>query len=214
MQAARIPATLLGVALWAMPCLAVAASDRSGELLASPLSDVWDLIQAGYERAPTLVIVLSALLLLPVLALASYLVQRTAHARAQRDAIIALDRKAETTQLPGEIPVPASRSIPVRLHEAWLVIGESGGETVPLATQVTRIGRHHDNDIRLGDSTVHRYHAVIERTSDAEFVITDVSGKEGNGVRINGARLERAHLVDGDVIELGRARLKFESVPI
>jgi hypothetical protein len=214
MQAARIPTALLAVALWAMPRLAVAAPNRAGEFLASPLADVWDLLQAGYERAPVLVIVLSALLLLPVLALASFLVQRSARARAERDAIVALARKAETTQLPGEIPVPATRSIPVRLHEAWLVIGDSGGETVPLAAQMTRIGRHQDNDIRLGDSTVHRHHAVIERTSDAEFVITDVSGKQGNGVRINGARLERAHLVDGDVIELGRARLKFESVPI
>jgi hypothetical protein len=33
-------------------------------------------------------------------------------------------------------------------------------------------------------------------------------------VRINGERHERAHLVDGDMIELGRTRLKFESVPI
>jgi hypothetical protein len=209
-QAARI----LALALSAMPCIAVAAPDRAGEFRASPLSDLFDLLQAGYERAPVLVIVLSALLLLPVLALVSYFVQRSARARAERDAIVALARKAETTQLPGEIPVPATRSIPVRLHEAWLVMGDSGGETLPLAAQATRIGRHQDNDIRLSDPTVHRHHAVIERTSEAEFVITDVSGKEGNGVRINGARLERAHLVDGDVIELGRARLKFESVPI
>jgi pSer/pThr/pTyr-binding forkhead associated (FHA) protein len=110
--------------------------------------------------------------------------------------------------------MPVGRSIPVRQHEAWLVIGDESAATLPLAGQVTRIGRHPDNDIRLPDSSVHRYHAVIERTSDEEFVITDLSGKEGNGVKINGQRLERAHLVDGDVIELGRTRLKFESVPI
>jgi pSer/pThr/pTyr-binding forkhead associated (FHA) protein len=77
-----------------------------------------------------------------------------------------------------------------------------------------RIGRHEDNDIRLGDSSVHRYHAVIERTAEESFVITDISGKEGNGIRINGERTAQARLVDGDVIELGRARLKFESAPI
>ena|SRR2546423_14432355 len=60
---------------------------------------------------------------------------------------------------------------------------------------------------------VARHHAVIERTRDEEFVITDLSGKDGNGVRINGARLPRARLADGDVIELGRTRLKFESTP-
>jgi hypothetical protein len=210
MYAARI----LAVALWAMPSVAAAAPDHTGQFLASPLANVWDLLQAGYQRAPVLVIVLSALLLLPVLALVSYFVQRSARARSERVAISAMTRKVEATQWPGDMPMEASRSIPVRLHEAWLVIGDSGGEMLPLAGQVTRIGRHPDNDIRLGDSSVHRYHAVIKRTSGDAFAITDVSGKEGNGVRINGQRLERAHLVDGDVIELGRARLKFESVPI
>ena len=85
---------------------------------------------------------------------------------------------------------------------------------MPLAGQTIRIGRHEDNDIRLADSSVHRYHAVIQRTAEEGFVITDVSGKEGNGVRINGARTAQAQLVDGDVIELGRAKLKFENAPV
>jgi pSer/pThr/pTyr-binding forkhead associated (FHA) protein len=58
---------------------------------------------------------------------------------------------------------------------------------------------------------VQRYHAVIERTPEAAFVIIDVSGEGGNGVRINGERQARARLFDGDVIELGRTRLTFES---
>ena len=33
-----------------------------------------------------------------------------------------------------------------------------------LAGQMIRIGRHQDNDIRLPDTSVHRYHAVIEHT--------------------------------------------------
>ncbi len=172
------------------------------------------LIETGYQRAPVLVIVLSALLLLPLVALVSYFLQRAARRRSERAAIDAVARKAESAQWPGEMSSGMSRSIPVRLQEAWLVVGDSGGQTLPLAMQVTRIGRQLDNDIRLADPSVHRYHAVIERTSGDEFVITDLSGKEGNGVRINGERQERTHLVDGDVIELGRARLKFESVPI
>ena len=85
---------------------------------------------------------------------------------------------------------------------------------MPLAGQTVRIGRHEDNDIRLADSSVHRYHAVIQRTPEANFVITDLSGKEGNGVRINGERMAQARLVDGDLIELGRAKLKFESASV
>jgi len=85
---------------------------------------------------------------------------------------------------------------------------------MPLAGQVIRIGRHEDNDIRLTDSSVHRHHAVIERTPEEAFVIIDISGKDGNGVRINGTRTAQAQLADGDVIELGRARMKFETAPL
>ena len=44
-------------------------------------------------------------------------------------------------------------------------------------------------------------------------MITDLSGKDGNGVRVNGERQRGRSLTDGDVIELGRTRLKFESAP-
>jgi pSer/pThr/pTyr-binding forkhead associated (FHA) protein len=61
---------------------------------------------------------------------------------------------------------------------------------------------------------VHRRHAVIERMPGEAFVVTDVSGKDGNGVRVNGKPVAQARLVDGDVIELGRARLRFENAPV
>ena len=61
---------------------------------------------------------------------------------------------------------------------------------------------------------MHRYHAVIERTAEEAFVITDLSGKDGGGMRVNGEKLSSAQLSDGDLIELGRARLKFESAPV
>jgi len=244
MQAANISAVLLAIALWAVPSLAPAApaaegaervvavgerqetalayvraqadgdramAERALELLASSLAQARALLEAGYQRAPALIIALSALLLLPVAALFSLFVQRAARRRTERAAINAMARKAKSTPWTGEVPV--SGSIPLWQQEAWLILDGSAG-TLPLAGQVIRIGRHQDNDIRLPDASVHRYHAVIERTSEEEFVITDLSGKEGNGVRVNGERLERAHLINGDVIELGRTRLKFESVPI
>ena len=77
-----------------------------------------------------------------------------------------------------------------------------------------RIGRHGDNDIRLADWSVHRHHAVIERTPEEAFVIADLSGKDGSGLRVNGERKERAELSDGDLIELGRSRLRFENAPV
>ena len=61
------------------------------------------------------------------------------------------------------------------------------------------------------EKTVHRYHAVIRRTTDGDVVITDLSGADGNGVLINGKRIGEARLVKGDVIGIGEVKLKFDA---
>jgi hypothetical protein len=109
--------------------------------------------------------------------------------------------------------MPTAEAMALWSHEAWLTVEGTGAGTLPLDTRRMRIGRHRDNDVPLADAAVDRYHAVIERTPEAAFVIVDVSGKDGSGVRINGERQARAQLFDGDVIELGRTRLKFECAP-
>lgn len=171
------------------------------------------LLEAGYNRAPALMLVLSALLVLPLVALVSFTLQRSGRRKASRAALRAVQRRAQeggdwTRESLSGTTIPAWPS------QAWLTIEGGRAGTVPLAGQTIRIGRHEDNDIRLADSSVHRYHAVIQRTDEEGFVITDVSGKDGNGIRINGERAAQAQLVDGDLIELGRAKLKFENAPV
>lgn len=172
------------------------------------------LVEAGYQRAPALMLVLSALLVLPAVALVSFTLQRSGRRKANRAALRAAERRAEAGGGDWTREGLSGTTIPAWPSQAWLTIEGGRVGTVPLAGQTIRIGRHEDNDIRLADSSVHRYHAVIQRTDEEGFVITDVSGKEGNGVRINGARAAQAQLVDGDLIELGRAKLKFESAPV
>lgn len=182
------------------------------ETIGSVLSQGVALLQDAYQRAPALVLVLSALLVLPVVALISYAIHSARRRRQQTVALRAAARRAEAgswiKDTPGEKGVPAWPS------QAWLTVEGARGGTMPLAGQMIRIGRHEDNDIRLTDSSVHRHHAVIERTPEEAFVIVDISGKDGNGIRINGARTAQAQLADGDLIELGRARLKFETAPV
>jgi FHA domain-containing protein len=243
MPPARIPAALLAIALWVAPCLAVAASaegepasavvaserqaaapdqtrsNADGQMafddwrnsFTATLAPARALLEAGYERAPVLVIAISAFLVLPAVALVSLAVHSARGRRAQRAAIRAAQLRAGDPEPTTETPNGAD--IPLWSHEAWLTVETGSAGTLPLDSRLVRIGRHQDNDIQLPDTTVHRYHAVIERTPDEEFVISDLSGKDGNGVRINGARLSRARLADGDVILLGRTRLKFESTP-
>ncbi len=76
-------------------------------------------------------------------------------------------------------------------------------------TTLMRIGREPDNELVLSVPTVHRYHAAIERTMDAGYVITDLSGEKGNGVFVNARRIAKAQLGDGDEIRLGAAVLSF-----
>jgi hypothetical protein len=222
MQPAKISplpfATALSAACWTASAAFAAATAEPQQGLQS-LSDgvativaqTGALLASGYDKAPALMIALSAFLMLPAAALVSFLVQRMARRRADRAASRAAELRAGAAAQAGE--TPAAGPAPLWSHQAWLSLDGSAA-TLPLAGQVIRIGRHQDNDIRLPDASVHRYHAVIEHTPEEEFVITDLSGKEGNGLRINGERLAKAQLVDGDVIELGRTRLKFESVPV
>jgi hypothetical protein len=151
---------------------------------------------------------LAALVVVPAAAIASLLVQILMRRRARRGSASAAEGSAHTTadRLPD---VGAAWPRP-----AWLTLETGGAQPLPLAGSLIRLGRDRDNDIQLPDTMVHRYHAVIERTPEAAFVITDLGGGRGNGVRINGARQTRAELAHGDVIELGRTRLKFQSLPV
>ena len=60
---------------------------------------------------------------------------------------------------------PSNDAAPLWPHQAWLTLQDGGAGTLALAGQTIRIGRHQDNDIRLPDTSVHRYHAVIEQNS-------------------------------------------------
>jgi hypothetical protein len=180
-----------------LPLAAPAALDAVSALIGQSFA----LIEGAYLRAPTVVLALTALLILPAVALISVATRAVRSYRSRR----AARRGAGANSVPGDML--DAIGLPMRA-QAWLTIDGMG--TVALAGQVARIGRHRDNDIRLADRSVQRRHAVIERTPDEAFLIVAVS-KDG-GVRVNGQRTERVQLADGDVIELGRARLKFETV--
>jgi hypothetical protein len=170
------------------------------------------LVQDSYGRTPILVLAISSILILPAIAIVSFLVQVMMRRRKSRAALRAARRKAEGARW-SRSPEGGPAG-PVWPSQAWLTIEGARRDTLPLEGQLIRIGRHQDNDIKLADSSVHRHHAMIQRTAEEDFVITDLSGKDGNGVRVNGERTEQARLTDGDVIELGRARLKFEHAPL
>ena len=81
--------------------------------------------------------------------------------------------------------------------------------TVALTREWTRVGRSLAADVRFDDPTVSRRHALIVRQPDGVRVLDD---RSLNGVFVNGARVDRKVLEDGDEIIVGRHRLSFLNV--
>jgi hypothetical protein len=68
------------------------------------------------------------------------------------------------------------------------------------------IGRSKDCDIQLSDANVSRRHAEL-RQEGASFWIVDLDST--NGIEVNGRRLKRAKLEDGDRVLLGATEMTF-----
>jgi pSer/pThr/pTyr-binding forkhead associated (FHA) protein len=84
--------------------------------------------------------------------------------------------------------------------------GGRAGETFPLGTEETTIGRSPDCDIFLDDVTVSRRHAVLKRnTNELEF--EDLGSL--NGTFLNRRRIETGVLSDGDELQIGKYKLTF-----
>ncbi len=68
------------------------------------------------------------------------------------------------------------------------------------------IGRDGRADLVLDDAAVSRIHAHLEADGNHCAVVDQQST---NGLKVNGERAERAELVHGDVIKIGKFRLEF-----
>jgi len=186
--------------------LTVAAVGASGD----PWLSFQQWFRESFERAPALMLGLLAVLAVPPLALAGFFLHRP---RRSPDATLVISHPSQRSRAKPRATT-ARTEVSSWPTEAWIDIdGMPGGHFV-IGRSLVRIGRESDNDIRLSAKTVHRYHAVIRRTTDGEVVITDLSGAQGNGVRINGTRVDEARLKKGDVINVGEVRLKFSSRPV
>jgi pSer/pThr/pTyr-binding forkhead associated (FHA) protein len=108
-------------------------------------------------------------------------------------------------------PATETPAIPSqRAEAAHLVVirGPEAGTRLPLEAALIAIGRHRDNDIALGDTTVSERHAEI-RVDGAHHVIADAGSF--TGTYVNREPIDQIELHDGDEIWIGRHRLRFHS---
>lgn len=159
----------------------------------------------SYHKAPALMLVLVAVIALPTLGLAGYMFRRQ---KQSPDVTVRLPRQSLRS---GRRDSTMRTELAAWPTEAWV---EVAGRKHIVGRTMVRIGREADNDICLQEKTVHRYHAVIRRSTDGEVVVTDLSGPEGNGVLVNGARVGESRLKAGDVIAIGEVKLNFDARPI
>ncbi len=108
----------------------------------------------------------------------------------EQDPVRAAGRK------PGAPPTPGIATVTV----------SDLGHDVALAGEEVVVGRLAECQIHIADANVSRRHAAFIRLDDG-WAITDLGST--NGTRVNGRNVERARLRNGDVIEIGLARLVY-----
>lgn len=110
-------------------------------------------------------------------------------------------------------PSPRSYDGPVR--HRLVVLRRPGDADGPAAEQrdltldrpVTVLGRAGDVDLSLADTGVSRRHAEVRLTSEGTAELRDLGST--NGTNVNGRRVERVRLRDGDHIALGRVEVVY-----
>jgi chromosome segregation ATPase len=91
-----------------------------------------------------------------------------------------------------------------------LVRSQDGHEVVHVLGRKTSIGRTPDNDLQIDASFISRHHAVL-LVNGQQTVIEDLNST--NGVYVNGHRISREVLNDGDLVMIGKARFRFAMRP-
>lgn len=106
----------------------------------------------------------------------------------------------------------ANISPPTEIGMASIVLTLDGEilQEYDLTQARTTIGRRSYHDIHIDNLAVSGDHAVIARTPDG-YTIED-SGST-NGTLIHGEALTRQALKDGDIVEIGRYKLRFVAGP-
>jgi len=94
--------------------------------------------------------------------------------------------------------------IPLDSPDAWLE-GPDGHHHM-LKSAVGTIGRLSDSDIMIDDQNVSRRHAELHAVGDT-YELVDLGST--NGSKINGRRIQRHQLTDGDQVTFGAVTLRF-----
>jgi pSer/pThr/pTyr-binding forkhead associated (FHA) protein len=120
---------------------------------------------------------------------------------------ITIDKRVQGEET--ELLRPADRGSDLALPRLVVLNTIFAGSTFPLRTTESVIGRTEDNDVTIDHRSVSRNHAKLVREGERVRIL-DL--KSANGVLVNNEFVEQAVLKPGDVIELGRVKIRY--VPV
>jgi pSer/pThr/pTyr-binding forkhead associated (FHA) protein len=107
----------------------------------------------------------------------------------------------DTGTRPAPPPAPALSVLRVLIRQ------EGGSDVVYPLGRRTSIGRTPDNDIQVDASWISRHHAVLLSSAD-NCIVEDLNST--NGVLVNGRRVGRQILHDGDTVKVGKTEFRYQ----
>jgi len=135
--------------------------------------------------------------------------ERTAaQASVLRDA--QLDRRRQMLERTRARTKPERVQSPPILRRYLIALEPERDDVYELTRPRTYVGRGAEASLRLADATVSRLHGILSLEEGVAFV-EDASST--NGVFVNGKRVQRAALKDGDTVSFGTARYQYRIGP-
>jgi chromosome segregation ATPase len=102
---------------------------------------------------------------------------------------------------------PALKDSPLENFVRVLIRQEGGAEVMYPISRHTSIGRTPENDIQIDTTYISRHHAVLLSSADA-CIVEDLNST--NGVLVNGKRVGRQVLHDGDSLTIGKTEFRYQ----
>ena len=143
-------------------------------------------------------------------------VEEARHALTDRDSLIRRleEETANSAVLLGAIQqrldTTGTHEIAPEGDKRLLIRSEGDSEVVHVLGRKTSVGRTPDNDMQIDAKFISRHHAVI-LAGPAHTIIEDLNST--NGVLVNGRRITRQTLKDGDSVMIGKTVFRFAVRP-
>lgn len=107
-------------------------------------------------------------------------------------------------------PGQAASSSPGKVPALQIIDGKDKGKTFILSGKDRfKIGRALGSDLKLNDGKISREHCMVESVKD-HYIIIDL--ESSNGTVVNGERVKKTVLKEGDYIRLGFTLIKYDKV--